>query len=432
MKVLLVSENRCMENLVPFPLGIAYVVAAAEQAGHEVMGLDLMFPEDPLREIALRIREFQPDCVGLSVRNIDNQDMHAGEFYLPHVREVFSAIKSETASPVVLGGAGFTIYPLECLDYLDAETGIVGEGEAPFLKFLECLAAGRDPRDLPGVAVRRNGMRKVNPAAPYADLNHLPPPDRTAFDVGRYNWVPGNTPAFVANLQSRRGCHMRCIYCPNPLLEGRAIRLRDPVSVADEMQSLEEEHGIGFVIFTDSLFNYPGDYCGALCREIAGRDLSLRWACSFTPVNPDPGLLESMREAGCTILSIGNESGSEDMLTALRKGFSKDDIVRSVGEAQRIGFKLTCFLLLGGPGETRKSVEESVEFLSELGADMVTVTVGIRIYPGCELHEISLKEGVVSPGQNLLYPTFYLAPEVAPWLRDYMVEVCGERRGWEL
>ena len=225
---------------------------------------------------------------------------------------------------------------------------------------------------------------------------------------------------------------MRCIYCTNPLVEGRSVRLREPQAVADELQSLEDDYGIKTATFTDSLFNYPADYSTLLCREIAKRRLSLRWTCSFTPVNPDPELIGLLPEAGCFFLSIGNESGSEDMLAALRKGFSKKEVLKAVKEVRRAGLMFNCFLLLGGPGETGRTVEESVEFVSELEPTAVTVTVGIRIYPGCELYDIALREKVITPDQNLLYPTFYLAPEVEPWLYEYMRGVCGERAGWLL
>jgi radical SAM superfamily enzyme YgiQ (UPF0313 family) len=432
MRVLLISENRVRENLVPYPLGTSYIAAAARDTGHEVAGLDLMFSPDPLLEVSESIRRFRPDCIGLSIRNIDNQDVYNVEFFLPAVRDIVEGIKSVTGAPVILGGAGFTIFPLECLEYFDLEMGIVGEGEVSFTRLLECLASGSDPRNLPGLALRRNGKGMVNPPGPSPDFKRMPPPDRNTFDVGPYNWTPGSDPPFVANLQARRGCHMRCIYCTNPLVEGRNIRLREPEAVADELQSLECDHGIKIATFTDSLFNYPDDYSIELCREIARRRLSIKWTCTFTPMNPDPELFGLMSEAGCFFISLGNESGSEDMLTALRKGFSKKEILESVREAKQAGLMLNCFLLLGGPGENRRTVEESVEFVSELEPNAVTVTVGIRIYPGCELYDIALREKVITPEHNLLYPAFYIAPEVEPWLYEYMQDVCGEREGWTM
>ncbi len=432
MRVLLISENRCRENLVPFPLGIACVAAAARQAGHEVACLDLMFSQDPVADSLRAIGDFDPHCIGLSIRNIDNQDMFAGEFYLPPVKELVEAIRSASRAPVVLGGAGFTIFPGECLEYLDLETGVVGEGERTFVELLSRLEKRLPPDDLPGIALRRDGVSRVNPPAPHAWPGLFPPPERELFDVTRYNWNPGERPPFVANLQARRGCHLRCIYCTNPDIEGRLVRVRPPREVADELASLERDHGIRYAIFTDSLFNYPPSYSEELCREIASRKLSIRWWCSLNPLYCERKLLEMLREAGCTGMSIGNESGSQDILVSLKKGFTREDIVRAVKGAHELGFRTNCFLLLGGPGENRRTVEESVGLMLELDPTQVTVTVGIRVYPGCELHDHALRDGMVAPGQNLLYPAFYLSRETRGWLYPHMREICDSRPSWVL
>ncbi|MBC7247933.1 MAG: radical SAM protein [Actinobacteria bacterium] len=432
MRVLLVSENRCRENLVPYPLGVACVAAAARQAGHEVACLDLMFSECPVADVMRAIDDFRPDCIGLSVRNIDNQDMFAGEFYLPPVREIVDAVKGATAAPVILGGAGFTIFPEECLEYLDLEMGVVGEGERVFLELLACLEAKAQPDDLPGLALRRNGTVRTNPPAPHAWPGLFPPPERELFDVTRYNWIPGSCPPFVANLQARRGCHMHCIYCTNPGIEGRLVRVRPAREVADELASLERDHGLRFVIFTDSLFNYPPPYAEELCREIASRGLSIKWWCNLNPLYCERKLLELLREAGCVGMSIGNESGSEDILASLKKGFTREQVIRAVRDAHELGFRTNCFLLLGGPGENERTVRESVELMEELAPTQVTVTVGIRVYPGCEIRELALREGMIEEGQNLLFPAFYLSRETESWLYPYMRELCDAHPGWTL
>ena len=430
MRVLLINENRCRDNLIPYPLGLACIAAATGGAGHEVSGLDLMFSDDPVCDVARSIGSFRPQYIGLSVRNIDNQDMRDPDFFLPQVKEISEAIKAETDAPVVLGGAGFSIFPLECLEYLGVEMGIVGEGERSFVDLLEGLEGGAAVDDLPGLALLRDGEGRVNPQGAFMEPGSLPLPDREVFDVARYNWIPGKTPPYVANLQSRRGCHMRCIYCSTPRIEGTALRVREVSSVADELASLERDYGICTVFFADSLFDYPPDYTKELCREIAKRELSLNWFCSLNPLYTDRELLELLMQAGCKGLSIGNESGSEDILDSLKKGFSREDVIRAVSGAKDLGFAINCFLLLGGPGENEQTVSESVELMTELAPDAVRVTVGIRIFPGCELYDIALRDGVISSGQNLLNPTFYLSRDVESWLYDYMVEACSTREGW--
>jgi len=432
MRVILVSENRCRENLIPFPLGVACVAAAVRAAGHQVLPLDLMFSEDPAAEVAGAVEDFQPHCVGMSVRNIDNQDMHSSVFYPEQALPVVEAVRSATGAPMVLGGAGFSIFPLECLDYFGLELGVVGEAEGTFVRLLDALEKGEDPADLPGVAVRRPGLRRVNPHQGHLDLDLLPPPERTGLGVEAYDWIPGRTPPFVANLQARRGCPMRCIYCPNPLIEGRRLRLRRPGAVADELERLEKEHGITTVFFTDSLFNHPLDYTFELLEEIASRRLDLRWGCSVNPAFHRKGLYERLRNAGCFHVSLGNESGSERMLRVLRKDFGREEVSRAVREAKAAGIRVQCFLLLGGPGENRDTVRESVDLLDELKPDAVSVTPGIRIYPGCALNRLALEEGVLERGRSLLKPVFYVSREVKTWLGVYLREVCEERPGWTI
>ena len=131
-------------------------------------------------------------------------------------------------------------------------------------------------------------------------------------------------------------------------------------------------------------------------------------------------------------MSIGNESGSEDILESLKKGFSKQDVTDAVSEAKDLGFRINCFLLLGGPGENEETVNESVQLMLELEPDMVSVTVGIRIYPHCELQDIATREGFISRGQNLLFPAFYQSPDTEPWLHPYMREICDTHEGWLL
>ena len=432
MKVLLISENRCRDNLVPWPIGAASIAAAAEAAGHDVEGLDLMFSQDAAADVADAVRSFQPDVVGISLRNIDNQDMHANEFFLPGVKEVVDAVTSETAAPVVLGGAGFTIFPLECLSYLAQEIGIVGEGEEAFVQLLDALEAGEDPSGVGGLAFLRDGAGRINPVERPVDFRCAPPPDRRAFGVSCYNWVPGKGPPFVANIQSRRGCPLRCIYCSSPLVEGRVVRCRDAQQVADELEALEKRYALSTCIFADSHFNYPAEYARQLCSLIIEKQLSINWSCGINPLYYDEALFEMLRQAGCFAVSIGNESGSDEMLASLRKDFTASDVRKNVVAARDQGLQANCFLLLGGPGETRESVEESIALMDELAPEAVRITVGIRIFPGCELERIAAEEGVIHQGQDLLEPVFYLEKAVAPWLYDMMKDVCASRPGWFL
>ena len=432
MRVLLISENRCRDNMIPWPIGAACIASAARAAGHEVQGLDLMFSGDAAEEVAGAIEEFSPDCVGLSVRNIDNQDMKDNEFFMPAVKDIAGVVRSSTSAPLVLGGAGFTIFPLECLRYTSSELGIVGEGEDSFVELLGRLESGTSLEGVAGLARLKDGRGTVNPPGPPLRFRDMPAPDRSTFGVAGYDWVPGHAPPFLANIQARRGCNMRCIYCTNPIIEGREIRCRDAADVACELESLEKEHGLRTVLFTDSNFLYPTSYARELCARIVERALSIKWFATVNPMVYEPGLYRLMKEAGCIAVSLGNESGSDEMLQSLKKDFTASDVRKNAAAAREEGLTVNCFLMLGGPRETRESVEESIALMEELRPDSVIVTVGVRIFPGCELESIAVADGFIAEGQDLLEPAFYLARDVAPWLYDRMSEVCATRPAWSL
>jgi radical SAM superfamily enzyme YgiQ (UPF0313 family) len=174
--------------------------------------------------------------------------------------------------------------------------------------------------------------------------------------------------------------------------------------------------------FVDNTFNLPHAYAKDLCRQILERKLRMNWRCIIYPDKVDNQLVDLMVAAGCKQISLGFESGSEQMLKNLNKQFTLDD-VRAVSEifAEK-GIEQMGFLLLGGPGETRQSLEESLAFTDALKLDALRVTAGIRIYPNTALADTSINQGVISPQTNLLYPHFYLSPDLEGWLSKRLRE----------
>ena len=132
MKVLLISANTEKTSIVPLPLGLACVAAACRRAGHEVLLVNLMFEGDTESAIRDSIAAFRPGVIGISVRNIDDQNMACPRFLLPPVREVVAICRTLCRAPIILGGPGYSIFPDSALRYLGADMGIRGEGETAF------------------------------------------------------------------------------------------------------------------------------------------------------------------------------------------------------------------------------------------------------------------------------------------------------------
>jgi radical SAM superfamily enzyme YgiQ (UPF0313 family) len=170
--------------------------------------------------------------------------------------------------------------------------------------------------------------------------------------------------------------------------------------------------------FVDNTFNLPPTYAKDLCRQVIQAQLDLNLWCLIYPKWIDAELVELMRQAGCRQISFGFESGSDRMLRSLNKRFDKREVSAVSNMFAEAGIKRMGFLLLGGPGETKESVEESLSFADSLHLETLKITVGLRIYPQTPLARTALAEGVISADEDLLLPRFYLTPELRDWLPE--------------
>ncbi len=429
MRVLAISFNSSRLLMPPFPLGLASLVAALGPA-HPCRVIDFMFAPDPRQAVLAGLADFQPELIALSLRNTDNQDSCFPEFFFPEAREFCRWLRGHTGAPLVLGGSAFSIFPRELLDYLEADMGIVGEGELSFRALADAYPRGAWT-EVPGLVWRGPEGWQENPARPVPDLDALPDPALKYFTPPLYHEALGSArlPG-VMTVQSRRGCPRRCRYCTTARLEGTRMRTRDPARVAAFMAAAHQRWGLTRFYFVDNLFNHPREYARRLCRAIQDLDLPLEWSALINPAYPDAELFDLMREAGCNRVQVGNESGSDLVLTNLGKGFSRRQVEETLTLLQQAGLTYNCFLMMGGPGETPDTVRESVELLEGYGPALVGLTVGIRIYPYTALCEQALAEGVISPGDNLLWPHFYLSAAVADWIWDFLRDLTARHPNW--
>ena len=430
MRILFISPNRLRLVVPPLPLGLASVVAAVQDE-HEVRVLDFMFAADPLEQVRRAVAEFAPEIIALSVRNIDNQDSRNPESFIGEIKNLVNLLRKLSAAPIVVGGAGFSIMPRQFMEYLGADFGIAGEGEGAFREFLAALEGSRDWETVSGLVWRDGEDWRLNPVQRVADLKSLPPPALEYFTPDLYQEAVGSAKLpGMAPVQTRRGCPMKCIYCTTPLLEGRLFRSWEPAQVASWLAAWHEKWGITRFYFVDNLFNCPPSYAKSLCRAIIDLKLPLEWGALINPSAPDRELFQLMRQAGGGFMQVGNESGSELVLANLGKGFGRRQVELTFRILEEEGIAYSCFLLLGGPGETPDTVQESVALLEQYHPKLVNLTVGVRIYPGLALHQTALEEGVVIPGDNLLQPRFYLSAAIEGWIWDYLAGVMARHPHW--
>jgi radical SAM superfamily enzyme YgiQ (UPF0313 family) len=410
MKVLLISANTERINMPTVPLGLACVAAAARLAGHDCSFLDLLEESSPREAMQARIMAFRPDVIGISVRNIDDQSMQNPRFLLEQTRPVVETCRETSLAPIVLGGAGYSLFPKEALAYLGADYGVAGDGEEVFPALLDCLARKADPRSLPGVYAA--GLPTSWEPTYAVELDALPLPDESVWAT-----LDPSTPDLWIPVQSRRGCPNDCSYCATFRIQGRRIRSRAPRTIVDHIAHLAAR-GFQRFYFVDNSFNIPESYALELCQKMLALKCKVMWRCILYPHRVEENLIRVMAEAGCVEAALGFESGSAPVLKAMNKRFTAQEVRQISQLLGTHGIRRIGFLLLGGPGETRESVEESLTFAQSLGLDQLRMTIGIRIYPGTPLAQRAVAEGSISPDENLLRPRFYLALGLEPWIYE--------------
>jgi len=423
MKVLLFSLSMPELIMPTLPLGVVCVATAAQRDGHEVQILEIALGSDAGQESAEAITAFAPDAIGLSVRNIDDQTMRGTHFLLEPLKAIVASCRRISKAPIILGGAGYSMYPELLLEWLNADIGIKGDGEAALPAVLDHLRMGVDVAMIKGVYVKgRSPFKKI---CSILDLNKLSQPDPVLWPCpieGRQGvWLP---------FQTRRGCPLACSYCSTSSIEGTALRKRDPKSVAKHI-SHHAEAGFKRFYCTDNTFNLPADYARALCQAFIDAELAVSWTCIVYPYKIDEGLVSDMALAGCIEVALGFESGSPAILKNMRKRFSLDNVRQAAGLFKKYGIGLNGYLLLGGPGETRETVLESLSFADSLPLDFLKLTTGIRIYPDTELARIATAEGVIAADDDLLLPRFYLAEGLDGWLQDEITRWAATRPHWQ-
>ncbi|MDI6756120.1 MAG: radical SAM protein [Thermodesulfobacteriota bacterium] len=414
MRILLISPN--MEKLPDpvAPLGLAYLASALKFKGYEVKCLDLCFAENWEETIAKSILRFFPEAIGLSLRNVDNVSYPDTVSYLPFYKEVVRRCRKFSSSPLFFGGAGFTLMPEAIIKYLDADGGIIGEGEEAFPKVLMGLT--NDFSAAIEGFLSRNLETPARPAC-IQDLDSLPLPDWDSLDLKKYFSRGG-----MGNLQSKRGCPFSCIYCTYPLIEGKKVRLRSPSKVARDAEDLIQR-GVKNAFMVDNIFNFPESHAHDVCQALVEKRIFLQWSCYAHPSYFSPALAEDMKMAGCTGVEFGTDSGAPQVLAKLGKKFNPEDIRQATRLAREAGLEICHSLSLGAPGETAETLKETFSLMEEISPTAVIAMLGLRIFPGTGLAHLAEKEGMISASHDFLQPTFYISPEV----EDKVVELAREK-----
>lgn len=391
------------------PLGLLYVAAAAEQTGrHEVCVIDCVAEGLNDEQLAARIAACKPEVVGIQ----------AITFTVIDAYNTARLVKRISPSlPVLMGGPHVNLYPAETLSLPEVDYLLLGEGERTIGPFLDTLARGNEPSEVPGAVFRDgNGAIRYGPPNPLIeDLDSLPLPARHLLDQRRYRSVLGRG-RYLTTIMSSRGCPARCIFCDRPHL-GKKFRARSARSVVEEMRQSHERFQTDEFFFYDDTFTIDRKRVFEICRAIQEAGLRVFWDIRARISNVDHEMLEALYAAGCRRIHFGIESGNEKILRIIRKGVNLERAREIFEYCRRIGIETLAYFMLGFPEEGPREIEDTINYALSLDCDYVHVAVTTP-FPGTELYRLGLEKG--------LYQKDYWAEFARNPTKDFVPELWTE------
>jgi len=367
-------------------MGLPYLAAVLEQDGFEVRIFDRYPPspdtDDPAlldQSLAEAIAQEAPDIVGMTI--------HTPEV-LARVRLAALLRERLPEALLVAGGHHAIAEPEHLLRHSDFDVCVVGEGEATLLEIARQVARGRrrEPADwladIAGLAFERDGQIVFTPSRPpVADLDSLPVPAHHLLGLEHYQPHPC-TGVVSQGLLTSRGCPMGCAFCCNP--QGGRVRRRSPARVVDEMARVVNDFDVsGFNVY-DNLFGLSRSHALAVCDEIVRRGLQVRLDIWTAGDLVDAELARRVQAAGCVHVGFGAESGDDEVLARSHRGFTADQHQAGIAALKGAGLRVEAFFLIGLPGESKDSIQRTVAFAKQCGADDITLGLH-RPYPGTPL-----------------------------------------------
>lgn len=381
MKVLLVNPPYKESTYTSPPLGLAYIAAVLRDSGHEPRILDCPALGLGYGDIEKAVREFQPGLVGITAMT-------------PVIKEAIEsakAVKSASDVPIVLGGPHASIMPWETLKNVKWIDFIArGEGEIIIRDLVDSLQSGEDGRGVRGLSYRRGKKIFHNKDMPLIEnLDMLPFPARDLLPMGKYRQHIGHPNSF-ATMVTTRGCPYSCSFCTKAVF-GSLYRARSPENMVGEMEEIIEKYGVKEIVFYDDTFTVNRDRVMEFCKLLMERGIRVKWKCEARVNLVDQELLSAMAKAGCYIIAYGVESGNPELLKAINKGFTREQVVRAFRMTRNVGIETLGYFMIGIPGETRETIRQTLDFAMELDPDYAQFAIATP-YPRTELYAQAKKK----------------------------------------
>ena len=400
-------EDRCQQptkDLIVIPplppTDLMYLAAIAEREGLEAKIKDY----SQSGNLEQDLREFKPDYLVVNIAT-------------PSLEHDLDAIrKAKEISPGIItlakGAAFLTLGEKILAEHEFLDFGILGEAEETLKEILE----EQEKTRILGIYYKENGNVKFTGNRAFIeDLDSLPFPARHLVDNSIYRRPDNNK--VQATIKVERGCPFHCFFCLATPVSGAKVRRRSVENIVAEIRECVEKYNIRNFLFWSDIFNLDKKWTMDLCQAIIDSGLKITWSANTRADTADLEMAKMMYKSGCRLVSIGVESGSQEMLEKMGKKITLNDVRRTVKVFKQAKIRIYNYFVIGLPWETEETVEETIRFAIELNSDFIsfytaTPLPGSRFYDYAKDHNLFDKE--TSFESAYFYPavnTHYLTKE---------------------
>ena len=389
-------EDRCQqptkELLVIPPLpptDLMYLAAVAEKAGLEAKIADYSQGGDFEKDL----KEFCPDYLLINVATPTfKSDLGA----LTVAKEICPDVVT------IAKGAAFLTVAFEVMYFQkDLDLILFGEPEDTLKEVLE----GKDYSKILGLYYRDDLRAKFTGSRPFIeDLDKLPYPARHLVDNNIYRRPDNNKVQAVIKVS--RGCPFHCFFCLATPVLGAKVRKRSAENIIEEIKECVDKYGITNFLFWSDIFNIDKVWVMDLCQKIIDSGLKITWSANTRADTADEEMAQKMYEAGCRLVSIGVESGSQEMLDKIGKRITLDDVRLTVKIFKKAGIRIYNYFVIGLPWEDEDTVEDTIDFAIELDSDFISFYTATPL-PGSKFYDYAKEHNLINSDTSFSSAYFY-------------------------
>lgn len=381
------SQNRIIKHrsdkFLQYPIFLAYSAAQLKAAGFQVVYIDSVIQNLDLNQTFKEAKEKKPDAVFMETTTPSIEADY----------DCLTALKNSTKAKIIVGGPHATYFHKRVLEECPAIDIVIRH---EFDTKIATVVSNIDKlENINGISYRNNGNIIDNGDGEMAgDLDQIPFPDRDTIPWQWYLEAWYSRKPFM-NMMTSRGCPYQCSFCLWPQsMYGHKQRFRSIDNVISEIHILKDWYGVKEINIDDGTFTTNKKRVIEFCQKLRQENVRLIWTCNGRVDNLDSEMLKEMKASGCKMIRLGVESGSQEVLDKIKKGLTLKQIEEGIKLVKKHGIQALGGFMFGFPYDSRKTVEQTIQFAKKLSPDQVQFSINM-CYPGTSLYEYAEKNDLL-------------------------------------